>query len=120
MTSNLDLWNWFKGASSGPTRGRRAEGTILMRDASGKPTLRFTLSNCLPIKIKAAPLNAKEGMLALEEIQIAYDHFTVESAADGSSASGVGTSASASISAGISVGAGVSANLNVQGGFSLG
>jgi hypothetical protein len=40
--------------------------------------LRFKLKGCLPIKIKAPALNAKEGILAIEEIQIAYGSLEIE------------------------------------------
>jgi phage tail-like protein len=114
MTGNLDLWKWFNGAAGGPKRGSRATGIVLMHDASGNPTLRFTLTKCLPVKLKAAALNAKDGVIALEEMQISYDRFTIEPADAGDSGPGIG--ASVSLSAGISVGA----SLSVSGGFSLG
>lgn len=111
MTQNLDLWKWFAGASRGQYRGSRATGTVLMNDASGNPALRFTLLKCLPVKIKAAALNGKDGLIALEEMQIAYESFTVE-IAGGTGAAGAGLS----LSAGVSVGAGISASAS----FSLG
>ena len=80
MTSNLDLWKWF-GASAGALgRGVTARGEVLMRDSEGTPRLRFTLRDCLPVRIRGAALDAREGVLALEEMQIAYRAFTVEPA----------------------------------------
>jgi phage tail-like protein len=116
MTGNLDLWKWFTGASSGQNRGSRAAGVVLMHDAGGNPTLRFTLSKCLPVKIKAAALNAKDGVIALEEMQISYDSFTIEPASAGNAGPGIG--GGISVSAG--VGASASASVSVSGGFSLG
>lgn len=72
MTPNLDLWNWFRMASGNDRRGLRAQGVVLMRNELGKPVLRFDLGDCLPIKIKAAALNAKDGTVAIEELEIAY------------------------------------------------
>ena len=34
---------------------------------------RFILSRCLPTKLKAPALNAKDGMIAVEELQLAYE-----------------------------------------------
>ena len=34
---------------------------------------RFQLSRCLPVKLKAPPLNAAQGGVAVEELQIAYE-----------------------------------------------
>lgn len=80
MTANLDLWKWFSVAAGAEGRGTKARGVVLMRDAEGKARVRFTLSGCLPVKIKAPTLNAKDGQVALEEMQIAYTAFTVEPA----------------------------------------
>ena len=78
MTSNLDLWKWFSLAVGNTGRGTKANGAILMRDASKTNRVRFKLTGCLPIKMKAPTLNAKEGLVAIEEMQIAYSAFTVE------------------------------------------
>jgi phage tail-like protein len=78
MTANLDLWKWFALAAGNTKRGTTASGVILMRDGAGQGTVRFKLSDCLPIKMKAPALNAKDGILAIEEMQIAYASFTVE------------------------------------------
>ena len=78
MTPNQDLWKWFAAATSNVRRGVKASGVILMRDAAGDPQVRFTLADCLPIKLKAPALNAKEGLVAIEECQLAYSAFTVE------------------------------------------
>ena len=78
MTSNLDLWKWFAAAAGSTGRSRRASGVILVRDAAGHTRVRYKLSGCLPVKIKAPALNAKDGGIAIEEIQIAVNSFTVE------------------------------------------
>jgi phage tail-like protein len=84
MTKNQDLWKWFTASVASPTasvkrRGMLAGAEIIMRDAAGNGQVRYRLFDCLPIKLKAAPLNAKDGIVALEEMQIAYSHFTIES-----------------------------------------
>jgi hypothetical protein len=38
----------------------------------------FQLTGCLPVKLKAPALNAKEGLVAIEEIQIAYESLTLK------------------------------------------
>jgi phage tail-like protein len=82
MTGNQDLWVWFNavvGNPSAPTpgRGALASAVITMCDASQTPKVTFRLNDCLPIKLKAAPLNAKDSAIAIEEIQIAYSSFTI-------------------------------------------
>jgi phage tail-like protein len=81
MTSSLDLWQWFAMSTRGDGRGTKASGVILMGDsAKGAQSakVRFKLFDCLPIKIKAPALNAKEGVLAIEEMEIAYGSFEIE------------------------------------------
>lgn len=84
MTSNLDLWKWFNAAAgnwrvSHPVRrGLLAGAEIILRDAALAPLLRYAIYDCLPIKLKAAPMNAKDGIIAVEEFQLVYSYFTVE------------------------------------------
>jgi phage tail-like protein len=79
MTPNLDLWKWFAAASGNENRGVMAQGVVLMRNMSNsQTTVRFTLTDCLPVKIKAPAFNAKDGLVAIEEMQIAYGSFKVE------------------------------------------
>lgn len=82
MTSTLDLWEWFSvaatGKEDGAGRGAKARGLITMRDMAGNARLYIKVRGCLPIKIKAPPLNAADGLVAVEEMQIAYSSFTVE------------------------------------------
>ena len=80
MTTSLDLWNWFQLAAGNDQRGLLAQGVVLMKNAAMTPVLRFSLTDCLPIKLKAAALNAKDGTVAIEELQIAYSSFTVSPA----------------------------------------
>jgi phage tail-like protein len=75
MTADLGLWNWFE--RSQRERGLRARGMVLMLDSTEKQKreqrLRFDLTGCLPVKLRAPGLNAKDGQIAVEEMQIAYE-----------------------------------------------
>lgn len=77
MTPNLDLWNWFRFAMSGSRRGLKAHGFITMKDGNGAPVITFEVFDCLPIKLKAPSLNAKDGGVAIEEMQVTYGSFEV-------------------------------------------
>lgn len=86
MTSNLDLWKWFNAAAgginekqSGNKRGLTALGQVTMLNNEGKPTLQFSLYGCMPVKIRGAALNAKDGQVAIEECHIAYRSLTIKS-----------------------------------------
>lgn len=72
MTPNFDLWQWFESVHADPRR-YRAQGEVLLLAPDGHtPRARFLLDRCLPVKLKAPALNAKDGMVAIEELQLAY------------------------------------------------
>lgn len=72
MTENFDLWSWFQDTITQPNL--RADAAIVMLAEDGSTErVRFTLERCLPVKIKSPALNAKDGMIAIEELQIAYE-----------------------------------------------
>lgn len=80
MTSNLDLWKWFAAATGNANRSLRANGIIQVKDSSGTTRARYWLYGCLPTKIKAPALNAKDGGIAIEEMEIAVNSFKMEGA----------------------------------------
>ncbi len=74
MTDSFDLWDWFERVLAPGGGSVRANCTVVMLAADGKTEqVRFELTNCLPVKMSAPGLNAKDGLLAIEEIQIAYE-----------------------------------------------
>ncbi len=74
MTTNFDLWKWFS-ALYEPNQGglRGTTKVVVLAEDRQKERARFVLTGCLPVKLKAPPLNAKDGMVAVEELQIAYE-----------------------------------------------
>jgi phage tail-like protein len=128
MTDNLDLWNWFAAAGQ-PGRTSIANGRVTISDPSGRPRVTFTLSNCLPVKMRGPSLNAKDGQIAIEEMQLVYSRMTVRPAGAASAGlsfnAGFSVGASADLTAGLSAeasasfNAGVSASASVSGGPGL-
>jgi len=77
MTASFDLWNWFTRLQEFPML--RANVDVVMYAANGSDVrARFKLARCVPIKFKAPALNAKDGIIAIEELQIAYEALTLE------------------------------------------
>ncbi len=72
MTESFDLWNWFQDTIAQPHLRANAAIVMLAEDGSTE-RVRFTLERCLPVKIKSPALNAKDGMIAIEELQIVYE-----------------------------------------------
>ena len=95
MTASFDLWDWFAAVMNNARL--RADVMVVVFAADGQTErARFVLTRCLPVKLKAPALNAKDGMVAIEEMQIAYESLTLRPPAGGAGAS-LGFSASASI-----------------------
>ncbi len=72
MTETFDLWEWFAAVLKNPSLRADAEVVVFAPNGTAERA-RFILSRCLPVKLKAPPLNAKDGMVAIEELQIAYE-----------------------------------------------
>jgi phage tail-like protein len=77
MTAAFDLWEWFSRMLTNPALRADAEVVLLAADRTTERA-RFVLTRCLPIKLKAPPLNAKDGMVAIEELQLAYESLTLK------------------------------------------
>lgn len=72
MTKGFDLWNWFTQTLADPSL--RADVQIVMFETDRtKQTALFNLERCIPVKLKAPALNARDGIVAIEELQIAYE-----------------------------------------------
>jgi phage tail-like protein len=78
MTQNQDIWIWFAAVADGTNRNARASGVIRQNGRDPSVTnVSYELYGCLPVKVKAPSLNAKDGIVAIEELQIAYTTMTV-------------------------------------------
>jgi phage tail-like protein len=73
MTANVDLWRWFEAVSAPGGGALRGTASIVVMAGDGKVQMQFRLEGCLPVKLKAPALNAKDGQLAIEEMQVAYE-----------------------------------------------
>ena len=82
MTANFDLWDWFESMLS--DRNLRVDGEVQLlssKRSAGDPmppgekskNVVFKLSGCLPVKLVAPTLNARDGEVAIEEMQIVYE-----------------------------------------------
>jgi phage tail-like protein len=72
MTTSFDLWTWLDLVVASPWV--RGSGEVLVHSPDHtRVVARFVLTRVLPVKLKAPPLNARDGMVAIEELQLAYD-----------------------------------------------
>jgi phage tail-like protein len=97
VTSTLDLWTWFDRTIAEP--GLRGDGEIVLLAPDRSERLRFVLTRCLPVKLKAPALNARDGAIAIEELGLVFEQLAVRPGAALSASIGV------DVSAGVSFGA---------------
>ncbi len=77
MTRTFDLWDWITRLQTEP--GLRADAEVVLLAADGSTErARFLLSRCVPAKLKAPPMNAREGGVAIEELQLAYESLSLK------------------------------------------
>lgn len=77
MTEGFDLWRWFRDSVADPRLRASAEVVLLAADGA-TVRARFVLSRCVPVKLKAPALNAKDGQIAVEELQVAYETLSLK------------------------------------------
>ncbi len=114
MTSTFDLWDWFAAVMSNARL--RADAEVVVFAADGRTErVRFVLTRCLPMKLKAPALNAKDGMVAVEELQLAYESLTMKRPGGSSPAGGLGAAAGVGVGVSAAVSLDASADLSLSG-----
>lgn len=77
MTASSDLWDWCGSVMRDP--GLRADARVVVLGADGaEEHARFRLRRCLPVRLKAPRLDARDGVVAIEELQLACESLALE------------------------------------------
>ncbi|EXI88288.1 MAG: T4-like virus tail tube protein gp19 [Candidatus Accumulibacter regalis] len=72
MTDTRDLWNWFASVAGG-AYAYRLHVEIEMRNSADQAVVAWALRRALPVKFKAADLNAKGSEIGIEELHLAHE-----------------------------------------------
>ena len=72
MTTTRDLWQWFQLVAGG-AYAYRLNVEIEMRNARDEAVLTWGLDRALPVKFKAADLNARGTEVGIEELHLAHE-----------------------------------------------
>ncbi len=75
MTTNRQLWQWFATVAGGGY-AYHLTATVTMFDVAGRRALAWRLNRALPIKFKAADLNASGNDIGIEELHLAHEGLT--------------------------------------------
>jgi phage tail-like protein len=77
VTNVRDLWRCFELVSGG-MYGQRVTAKIKMLDADRTAKHVLVLERALPVKYKASDFNAQATAVAIEELHVAYEAFSME------------------------------------------
>jgi phage tail-like protein len=72
MTKTRDLFKWFQMVNGG-AYAYRLSAEIAMKSPDDATVVTWSLDNCLPVKFKAADLNAKGTDVGIEELHLAHE-----------------------------------------------
>ncbi|HUR55914.1 MAG TPA: phage tail protein [Gemmataceae bacterium] len=77
MTKTRHLWRWFELVAGGKY-AYRLTAVVQMRDIADKPVVNWKLAHALPVKFKAADLNARGTEVGVEELHLAHEGLSLE------------------------------------------
>lgn len=77
ITADTSLWTWRKTVIDGVVR--RANGSVILLDASRNPVLRWNFRNAWPCKWEGPALSAKAKEVAIETLELAHEGFDLDS-----------------------------------------
>ncbi len=87
MTANRELWEWFDAVVNQQHYAKRLDVVVLQRGyAAGEADpvlLAWRLHDALPVRFKAADLNALDGAVAIEELQLVHQGMERSTEAEG-------------------------------------
>jgi phage tail-like protein len=73
LAPGSDLWKWFEMVNNQRAYAYRLAAVITVFDVSGTAQLAWRLEQALPIKFKAADLNARGTEVGVEELHLAHE-----------------------------------------------
>lgn len=75
LTNSITLWKWFGLVEAGKWRKHAIPGSLSIYDQAGAEQARYEFRGAWPTRYKAADVNAQSTELAIEEVELAVDHF---------------------------------------------
>jgi phage tail-like protein len=72
ITQSHDLFDWFQKVAAGEYSYRQS-AQIAVHNADAETMITWQLARCMPVKFKAADLNAKGNEIGIEELHLAHE-----------------------------------------------
>lgn len=82
IVSSADLWRWHNDFVEGG--GKRRDGVISLLDETGRSVRVWRFRRGLPVRWQGPAMNAMQGQVAVEEIEIAHEGLRQTGAGSGS------------------------------------
>ncbi|MBO7606686.1 MAG: phage tail protein [Paludibacteraceae bacterium] len=76
MATDNGFFEWFDTIANNTVE--RRDITISLLNESHEPAVTWSLKNAFPIKYDAGGLNASDGKVVIESVELAYESFTVK------------------------------------------
>ncbi|MBP5420809.1 MAG: phage tail protein [Paludibacteraceae bacterium] len=75
MASDNGFFDWFNSIANNTVE--RRDITISLLNESHEPAVTWSLKNAFPVKYDGGSLNASDGKVVIESVELAYESFTV-------------------------------------------
>lgn len=75
MASDNGFFDWFNSIANNTVE--RRDITISLLNEEHEPAVTWSLKNAFPVKYDAGSLNASDGKVVIESVELAYESFTV-------------------------------------------
>lgn len=75
---NDAMMNWYFLVLRGQVKDAMKSVTVVMLGEDNTPVMNFHFENCYPIKWQGPSLNAGQGAVAIEEVQLAYHSVSID------------------------------------------
>ena len=75
VATDKGFFDWFNSIANNTVE--RRDITISLLNEAHEPAVTWSLKNAFPIKYDAGSLNASDGKVVLESVELAYESFTV-------------------------------------------
>jgi phage tail-like protein len=75
MATDNGFYDWFNTIANNTVE--RRDITISLLNEEHEPVVTWSLKNAFPIKYDAGSLNASDGKVVIESVELAYESFTV-------------------------------------------
>jgi phage tail-like protein len=78
LTRSPELWHWFEQATAHGGYALRSSVTIDVLDDEGHPALSWRLRQAMPVRFRAASLNARATDVGIEELHLVHEGLSLE------------------------------------------